>query len=135
MYKAKIEQQLKKIVGGMGFKTTDIVLSIPENPKFGDYSWNGPLQLAKLKEGESNHSSLEIANEILEHIGHPDYIERIEVAGPGFINFYLKDEALTSVILVSEAHPESNKADSGQARMTRKYLIEYGHTNPLKEVH
>lgn len=128
MIKNYILKDLEKAVESLGFENADIVISIPENPNFGDYTTNIALQLAKLKKNKHYQSSLDTANEILGKIGHPHYMEAVEVAGPGFINFFIKDEVLISSI--------GEKVDKRQTiHDKRKYLIEYAQPNTHKEFH
>ncbi len=123
----QINKDLQKAVSKLRFKSSDIVVSISQDSRFGDYSTNIALQLAKQKGENSYQSALEIANEILKVLGHPPYLESIEVAGGGFINFFIKDELLvksldSGIKLPATAEP-------------KKVLIEYGHPNFLKEIH
>ena len=141
MVKTLLEQDLKKVIKKLGFEKVDIVCSIPEKSGFGDYTTNVALQLDKQKNKKRYQSPKEIASDIIENLGHPDYLERAESAGPGFLNFFIKD-----IVLVNALNPGSSKVhDSGRtkfARMTedspfkdKKYLVEYGHVNLLKEIH
>ena len=127
MFKQRIEEDLKQAVQSLGFPPTDIVCSIPKNPGFGDYSTNVALRLAKHKGLEGKQSAQEIAKKILGHLGNLSYLGKAEVAGGGFINLFLKDEELLSHL--------SNLSDLGNLRKPSKIFVEYGHTNPLKEVH
>ena len=69
MVKDQIIQKLQETVEKLGFeKPSDIVLSISEDPKFGDYSTNIALQLAKQKAKKSYQSPREVANDILEMV-------------------------------------------------------------------
>lgn len=130
MLKKKIEDDLKKAIKDLGFTSTDIILSIPKNSAFGDYSTNLALQLAKLNSSSGKQSPTEIANKIIQRVKESDeskdkYLEKIEVAGGGFINFFLKDEILIK-----------NMGDlSVPNKSNQQIFVEYGHTNPLKEVH
>lgn len=127
MLKKKILEDLKKAVVNLGYPPGDLVLSIPKNPAFGDYSTNIPLQLAKLQQGSDKQSPEEIANKVLQKFGKPDYLEKAEVAGGGFINFFIKDNELVK---------KAQDLDLLQGlEKPHKILIEYGHVNPLKEVH
>ena len=74
MLKQKILEDLKKVVKELGHKTIDIVLSIPKNPSFGDYTTNLVLQLAKVKSTKGKQIPTEIANEILQKFEKPDYL-------------------------------------------------------------
>src|SRR3990167_11420588 len=99
MYKARIEKLLVKAVVDLGFvKPTDTVLSIPEKSQFGDYSSNVALQLSKQEHKNSYQKPMEIANAIIESLGHPKFLERVEVAGPGFLNFFIKDSEMLSLL-------------------------------------
>lgn len=130
MYKKIIEQDLKEAVKKLGFsKISDTVLSISENSQFGDYSSNVALQLSKLESKNIYHSSLEIANDLLEKFGHPSYLERVEIAGPGFLNFFLKDESL--LLDLTSDIAGNNKEEKNHKRV----LIEYASFNAFKPVH
>lgn len=127
MVKQKILQLLKKAVESLGYPTTDIVLSIPKNPQFGDYTSNIALRLSKQKSKDSKQTPQEIANKILGKFGKSEYLEKAEVAGGGFINFFIKDHQLVKNLAGAEDLPKTKTAI--------KMLVEYGHVNPLKEVH
>ena len=127
MIKQKILEDLRKVVKEIGLETTDIVCTILKNPQFGDYSTNLALQLAKLKEDNGKQSPIQIANKILEKFGKPDYLEKAEVAGNGFINFFVKEKEL---VKNADGLDILKKSERPQ-----KVLVEYGGVNPLKEIH
>ncbi len=131
MLKQQILEDLKKAVGDLGFPTTDIVISIPQNSAFGMYTTNLALQLAKLEGSKGKQSPIEIAKEIVDRLqltGYSkDYLEKTEVAGGGFINFYIKDEVLLKNL--------SEVAKVEKVGQPQKILVEYGHANILKEAH
>ncbi|MDP3758706.1 MAG: arginine--tRNA ligase, partial [Candidatus Daviesbacteria bacterium] len=141
MFKQQILEDLKKTVEDLGFPTTDIVCTIPQNPAFGDYSTNIALQLAKLKENKGKQpaspsakrgeSPVEIAKQIVEKLKSFDFaqdnFDDIKIAGGGFINFFISDKELLK---------NADNLDLLQkTKSPQKVLIEYGHVNPLKEVH
>lgn len=131
MLKKQILEDLKKVTGDLGYPTDDIVLSIPKNSAFGDYATNMALQIAKLESAKGKQSPTEIANKIMDRLqvtGYSkNYLEKIQVAGGGFINFYIKDHELLK---------QTDDADVLQKSANpRKVFIEYGHVNPLKEIH
>ncbi|MCR4723612.1 MAG: arginine--tRNA ligase [Eubacteriales bacterium] len=65
------------------------VMETPKDEKNGDISCNAAMQLAKVF--RANPRTL--AERIIENLGIADeYVERIETAGPGFINFYISRE-------------------------------------------
>ncbi len=131
MLKQQILKDLQKVVENLGYKSSDIVCTISKNPQFGDYSTNVALQLAKQSSAVSYQSSEDIANKIVSGImgqgSSKKYLEKVEVAGGGFINFFIKTQVLIK-----------NADDLDLLKKTekpQKILIEYGHTNPLKEIH
>lgn len=126
MFKQFIEQDLKKSLKALGFKAEDISVTASENNKFGDYTSNIALQLSKHQETKGYQSPREIANAIIEKLNHPGYLERVEVAGAGFINFYIKDENLLKVLEDKEATVK------GQVK---NILVEYADPNTHKEFH
>src|SRR3989344_5686985 len=127
MVKDQVLADLKKEIQDLNFPPTDTLLSISKNPQFGDYSTNLALQLAKQKSSNGKQNPEEIANEILDKFGKPDYLEKIEVAGGGFINFFIKDQQLVKNLEKAEDLPKD--------KTKIKVLVEYGHVNPLKEIH
>lgn len=68
---------------------SDIIIEIPKDSKNGDYSSNIAMQLTK----ELHINPREIATYLQENI-QDKQIEKIEIAGPGFLNFFVKKEYL-----------------------------------------
>lgn len=127
MLKKKILEDLKKAVEHLGLPADDIFVSISQKPIFGDYSTNVVLQLSKQKVVKSKQSPEEIAKKILSNLSDLNYLEKVEIAGGGFINFFIKNEQLIKNI--------SNAEEFVPVKSPQKILVEYGHVNPLKEVH
>ena len=93
MIKAKIEGLLKRAIG----KKSDVIeIFPPDNEKFGHYSTNAALKLAKLK----HKNPLQIAEEIVKKINliphFSSLISRVEIVPPGFINFWLSEETIVT---------------------------------------
>lgn len=131
----KILQDLKKAVENLGYPTTDIVLSISKNPSFGDYSTNIALQLAKQKSVISHQSSEVIAKKILEKFGKPEYLEKAEIAGGGFINFFIKDETLMKNVSKVCSLGNSKVLVSVDENKGKKIMVEFAHPNTHKAFH
>ena len=119
-----MKDELKQIVEkASGFLNP--VIEQPKDKSNGDYSTNVALVLAK----KQNKNPLEVAKEISGKI-NDNIIERIEVAGPGFINFYLsKDFFINELKKVNKNFGRSNKLKN------KKIVIEYTDPNILKEFH
>jgi len=88
MIRNQIKKDLKKAVEkSFGVEVKDIHLEHPANLEHGDYSSNAAMTLAK----ELGEPPMEIANDVVaQFTARSQSIDRVEVAPPGFINFYLK---------------------------------------------
>lgn len=100
--------------------TPHVVLTRPD-AKFGDFATNVALQLAK----QVGKNPREIAETIAEKLRENSDVSEVTVAGPGFINIRLSDQALLSLI---ERKPSQQFAG-------KKILVEYSDPNPLKPLH
>lgn len=105
----------------------DISIEIPNNKQFGDYSSNVALKEAN----KVNMKSLEFATKIAGEINDP-CITKVEVAGPGFINFYLKDDYLFDNLNTIITDEEYGKSDIGA---NTKINLEYVSANPTGVLH
>jgi len=112
-------------------KIKEIGLEHPEDISHGDYSTNVAMVLSKLVAQNPRELAEKVVAEILER--KPKEIEKIEVAGPGFINFYLsKDffENKTKEIIKLGKKFGKNKSLKGQ-----KILVEKSAPNLFKPFH
>src|SRR5258708_5669013 len=126
----QLKTDLQRALKRLDFALPEVELSIPDNSTHGDYTTNVALQLSKPADKGSYQSPREIASKILGTLGHPDYLEMVNIAGPGFINFFIKDEVLIKQLLI-----DKQRKTKGLKIESKKYLIEYGHPNFLKEIH
>lgn len=114
-------------------KLSSVAFSVdhPRDENHGDYSVNVAMILAKL-EGKNPK---DLAGKIVEQIyKEPFFVktfEKVEVAGPGFINFYLKQEFfVTEAKKALGAGYGKNDVLKGQ-----KTFVEFTDPNPFKEFH
>lgn len=97
-------EELKKIIveagkkAGMKVKMAEVVMSRPDNFGFGDWSTNIAMILARKNsafcKAEFKQNPRELAEKLVAGIEKPDFVEKMEVAGNGFINFYLSRQYL-----------------------------------------
>lgn len=127
MVKEKILKDLREAVSKLGITAPDIVLSIPQNSAFGDYTTNLALQIAKLTTDPNKQSPIEIATSIIKELGKTDYLEKAEVAGPGFINFFIKDKVLLRNLKQASSILPKEKVG--------KIMVEFAHPNTHKAFH
>ena len=105
----------------------DVSVELPTKKGFGDYSSNVALKYASIV----NRSSRDLALEIVSNI-NDSKIAKIEVAGPGFINFYLKNDYLfenLNKIITDSNYGKSNVGNG------KKVNIEYVSANPTGTLH
>ncbi|MBV5304935.1 MAG: arginine--tRNA ligase [Chlorobium sp.] len=107
--------------------TTDKPIQIeqPSDKKFGDFSTNIALLAAK----ECRRNPRELAQDIIKHLQfQPDTVAKIEVAGAGFINFYLAPVfIMRSVEKVLDDGDEYGKSNIGDGQTA---IVEYVSANP-----
>ena len=94
---SKIKLMVMETVKKNGFKVgeDEVVLEHPQNKEFGDYACNVAMNLARKEKSNPRELATKIVEEILKI--ENDLIEKVEVAGAGFINFYIKAEYLVKV--------------------------------------
>lgn len=124
MLKQEILRGVLNVAETLGIQITNelkakITVSYPES-KLGDYATNAALILGK----EARLNPSELADKLIAGLQSPEF-EKIEKAGPGFINFTLKNDYL---IKVAHEKPE-------QAIKSEKILVEYFQPNVAKPLH
>lgn len=129
MYKQQIKLELDKIIGKIGVNKANFTVERPSEEKFGDYATNIAMILAK----ELKKSPLEIAKEIAGKFPKFDFIERIEIEHPGFINFHLKNERL--IANLSEIVAAGEKYGRQDIGKNKKIVLEHTAVNPNKALH
>jgi arginyl-tRNA synthetase len=130
-----IEEILRKHIAvalrAQSIEFDSIELEFPGDLSHGDYSTNVAMVYGKKTNTPPRTLADELARELEKNM--PSEIERIEVAGPGFINFFLSRSFFsTSLELIKESGSEFGK---GETRKGEKILIEYTDPNPFKEFH
>ncbi|EFS18269.1 arginine--tRNA ligase [Staphylococcus capitis] len=124
----EIEASIKK--AGLAEDIPEIKIEIPKDTKNGDYSSNIAMVLTKI----AKRNPREIAQAIVDNLDTSKaHVKEIDIAGPGFINFYLDNQYLTQII------PEAiNKGDQfGYADQSKNtnILLEYVSANPTGDLH
>ena len=135
--KSKLDTVLKSTIDGCFKKgvlsktpVPEYVIEVPNNPDHGHFATNLPLTLAS----SQKRPPLEIASVIVEHLRDEENIlEKAEVAGPGFINFYIRPNEwyciLSNIIKLGEDY------GSSEVRSGEKIIIEFVSANPTGPLH
>lgn len=132
--KSKIIEQIKQAVVAAGIveaeQIPDFALELPKDKQHGDYATNVAMQLTRI----ARRNPRQIAEEIIASFDkQAASISKIEIAGPGFINFYMNNSYLTGVIdQVIEAGEAYGRTDSGKAK---KVQVEFVSANPTGSLH
>jgi arginyl-tRNA synthetase len=100
----------------------------PENPEHGDYSTNVALLLGQ----QTKENPRDIAEKLKESIKKSKSVSKIEVAGPGFVNFFLSQEYLLKEL--QEIVKQKEKYGKGK-NQRKKIMVEFTDPNPFKEFH
>ena len=105
-------------------KPADIEFGYPPRPEFGDLSVTFPFKLAR----ELKTNPRRLAGEMLEHLSGIEGVARAEIAGPGYINFFLDRQLFFRAALAA-------LAASRPAPEEKKIIIEHTNINPNKAAH
>ena len=134
----KIEETLKQTLAAAIVKAglvpdmnaDKILIEIPKDTKNGDYSSNIAMQLTR----ELHRNPRQIAAEIVACLDLASgAIEHVEIAGPGFINLFMQDDALTAVI--TEVLAEQEYYGHSEYGQHEKYNVEFVSANPTGDLH
>lgn len=105
------------------------VLEQPRDKQFGDMSANIAMMLSK----QAKKNPRAIAEDLISAIGDDKYIEKIEIAGPGFLNFTFSNSFWQAVVPeVLEKGADFGKSEIGKGR---KVQVEYVSANPTGPLH
>ena len=110
--------------------TASIVIEIPKDKSHGDYSTNVAMQLTRVLKNNPR----KIAEAVVEALDKAAAdIESCEIAGPGFINFTIKNTSLAQIITrVLQEQDNYGNSNDGQGL---KVNVEYVSANPTGDLH
>ncbi|MDT0092045.1 arginine--tRNA ligase [Listeria marthii] len=125
-----IKQAVVQAVGLEETEVPEILLEVPKDKKHGDYSTNIAMQLARV----AKKAPRQIAESIVPELKKDNkLIKEVEIAGPGFINFYLDNAYLTDLVPVILKEDEKyGESDFGKGE---KFQIEFVSANPTGDLH
>lgn len=129
-----IKKQLQEIIkeslekSNIDTNVENIVIEIPKSIEYGNYSTNIALVLTK----QLHKNPQEIAAMIKENITC-DFIEKIEIVSPGFINIFItKERLLEELSTIIKQNKNYGKNNTGQ---NKKINIEFVSANPTGTLH
>ena len=127
-----IRKALESRMSGWGLKDMpDIEVEVPKNESMGDISTNVAMRLSKTLKKAPVTIAEEITGLMMEQ--QPALFEKIEIAGPGFINFrFRRDFFYNKVKMLLEEGHSSLRADIGKGE---KIQVEFVSANPTGPLH
>ncbi|HUO55936.1 MAG TPA: arginine--tRNA ligase [Candidatus Paceibacterota bacterium] len=123
-----IETALGNVLRELGIEAEEgVVLEYPAEMIYGDYATGVALKYAKI----AKKSPRDLAQEIVSKLGTIDGVAKIEIAGPGFINFTL---ALSTIAQTLDS-ARGSQWGRGETLFGTTIMVEYTDPNPFKEFH
>lgn len=124
--KEAIELSLKKL----NIQANEFVIEHPSDTTHGDYSTNVAMSVAK----SIGSNPKEVAEKIKAELENSsiDIVEKIEIAGPGFINFFLKKDFFKKKIIEILNNDDFGNNENLKGK---KIILEYTDPNPFKLFH
>jgi len=103
-----------------------------QQQQYGDYQFNGSMAIAGVLKGRGIKASpREVADKVVAAVDKGDVIEKVEVAGPGFVNVYIRRdfvEKRLGAVLVEGVRPPSLVE-------RKRIVVDYSGPNIAKEMH
>ncbi|MFA6305948.1 MAG: arginine--tRNA ligase [Candidatus Gracilibacteria bacterium] len=124
--KDQIESILEKAVKKALKTEGEIFIQYPSDILHGDYAANIAMKLAKTMQKNPR----EIAEQIVKNIPKNTLIKKVEIAGPGFINFFVSEKTLKSEM--SKVLKEKAKYGKCNEGKNKKVIVEYSSPNIAK---
>lgn len=128
--KAEIKQAILQAELCTEAELPEIILETPKDKSHGDFATNIAMQLARV----AKRAPRQIAEQIVAEVDHQKaQVNKIDIAGPGFINFFMDDAYLYDVIpTVLEQGKDYGKTNDGEGT---RIQVEFVSMNPTGEPH
>lgn len=117
-----LENDIKVSLSKCGYDVDEVVVNISNRPDLGEYQYNGVMGLAKVY----HKNPVVIANELVEVLKTSSLYKDVNVAGPGFINMTIGDDALIDFV---------NNNDYKYEKNNKLIFLDYGGANVAKSLH
>jgi arginyl-tRNA synthetase len=130
MSDALIKPELERVLRNMGIQGGEIRLERPRDPDHGDWATSLALSLAS----RLGRPPRDIAHEIIRNLNLAAAgVDRVEVAGPGFLNFHLSPGAVAGILpgILLRNRDYGRRADGGGQAV----MVEFVSANPTGPLH
>jgi arginyl-tRNA synthetase len=125
-----IETRIKEVLKKRGFGHVSFSVEHPDDSSHGDYATNVALASAKQSKQSPGVVAEILRTELQDTI---EYVEHIEIAGPGFINFYLKRSFFSDTL--KQIRENSRAWGCNATEVGEEVLLEYTSPNLFKPLH
>ena len=128
-----LTQALSSLAQESGKDPSNIKIEIKENAdnKFGDYSTNLAMIASKI----FSEDPKKLAKDLIEKLPKDNLIKKIDIAGPGFINFYLEQISRTEILKTINSQKNLFGFNQIKEKNKKRILIEYVSSNPTGPLH
>ena len=129
-----ISQAIQSLIdnGTLTVAMPSIKIDRTRDKSHGDFSANAAMLLAK----PARKNPREIALLIVEHLPDSDFVKKVDIAGPGFINFYVTDDSRQNVVNnVLHQGDRFGCSDKGAGKMVQVEFVSANPTGPLHVGH
>jgi arginyl-tRNA synthetase len=126
--RAEVEAAAAELQNGATVRPT---LERPKQAGFGDYSTNAALLLAPVLKAPPREIAERLGQALRDRLG--ERVERVEVAGPGFLNVFLADAWYTAA--VAHVLSAGELWGGGRAEPRERILVEFVSANPTGPMH
>lgn len=130
---AKLKQMIQQAITkafALDVEASFIVIELPKEKSHGDYATNVAMRLSK----EVKQNPKVIAQILIEHLDFKMAdVSKAEIAGPGFINFFIDSTSIASII--NEIIAQGHQYGSSNAGNNLKVNLEYVSANPTGDLH
>ena len=106
----------------------NIIIERSKEKIHGDYATNIAMQMARIM-----HQAPKVIAEQIVNLINDEVVEKIEIAGPGFINFFIKQESLNSLIkTIIDQNQDYGNSNYGNHE---KINVEFVSANPTGDLY
>ena len=125
-----LKTELARVAERLGHPGVDFVLERPRDPGHGDVATNLGMVLAKLERTKPR----QMAERVVAELRLPDgLVSKVEIAGPGFINFWLADDQLADI--VGQILERGSSYGQSEIGVGLRVNVEFVSANPTGPLH
>lgn len=106
-----------------------VVITRTKDPVHGDWACNVAMRFAK----PAGKNPRELAQLIIDNLPQADFLDKVEIAGPGFINFYIN--AATSLSVIDKILEQKHNYGRSEIGAGKKVQVEFVSANPTGPLH